>query len=55
MDTVIKIMKGLTIPALAFCTLLITLHFIGQGYERSYGELYQTLDRVKVKLILMIK
>lgn len=43
------------VSLIGLIAILVMLTFMEQSYNESYSNLYKNLDRVKNKLILMVK
>lgn len=49
------LLKPMLVSIVGLIAIVIMLAQMDRGYDESYSNLYKSLDRVKNKLILMVK
>ena len=49
------LLKPMLVSIVGLIAIVIMLAQMDRGYDESYSNLYKNLDRVKNKLILMVK
>lgn len=49
------LLKPMLVSIIGLIAIVIMLAFMERGYDESYTSLYKNLDRVKNKIILMVK